>query len=121
MISKLERKKRRQKRNSYTIKKCNRGELLRLSVYKSNHHIYCQIIDDKKQCTIVAASSCEIENCPGYNMQGAKQVGQLINKKATALGIRETIFDKGAFKYHGRIKELAEASCLVKNGGKNNV
>ncbi|MCX7919457.1 MAG: 50S ribosomal protein L18 [bacterium] len=86
----------------------------RLAVYKSNRHIYAQIIDDSTQTTLVAAStlSPEFANEKGSSktIRTAQIVGELIAKKALAKDIREVVFDRGGFRYHGRIKALAEAA-----------
>lgn len=83
-----------------------------LSVYRSNSHIYAQIIDDDKQVTLVAASSIEKGNKleKGSNVKAAKAVGTLIAKKALEKNITTVVFDRGGYLYHGRIKALAEAA-----------
>ena len=80
----------------------------RLTVYRSNVHIYAQIIDDKKANTLVSASSKEIKATK--KMEQAQQVGSLIAKKAIDKKIKEVVFDKGAYKFHGRVKALAESA-----------
>jgi large subunit ribosomal protein L18 len=86
----------------------------RLAVHKSNQHIYAQIIDDMNQKTMVAASSLspELKNDQqrGINLKNAQLVGELIAKKAIAKNIQFVVFDRGGFRYHGRIKALAEAA-----------
>ncbi len=91
----------------------------RLSVYKSCKHIYAQIIDDTIGHTLVAASSLskeirdkinEIKKEGGTKTDIAKVVGELIAKKALEKGIKKVCFDRGGFKYHGRIKALADAA-----------
>ncbi|MFB3897850.1 MAG: 50S ribosomal protein L18 [bacterium] len=86
----------------------------RLAIYKSNQHIYAQIINDENQTTMVAAStlSPEIKNDQqsGINIKTAQLVGELIAKKAMAKKIQFVVFDRGGFRYHGRIKALAEAA-----------
>ncbi|MDD3842249.1 MAG: 50S ribosomal protein L18 [Candidatus Izemoplasmatales bacterium] len=82
----------------------------RLNVFRSNKAIYCQIIDDTVGSTLVSASSLEIENCKGANVEGAKQVGALIGKKSLEKGITSVVFDRGGYIYHGRVKALAEAA-----------
>lgn len=80
----------------------------RLSVFRSNSNIYAQIIDDKKAKTLVSASSLEtkIEK----KMAQAIEVGKLIAEKAKSKKIKEVVFDKGAYKFHGRVKALAESA-----------
>ncbi len=86
----------------------------RLSVYGSLKHMYAQIIDDMKGHTLVAASTLdkeirgEIKH--GGNVEAAKKVGQLIAKRAVEKGIKKVVFDRGGFRYHGRIKALADAA-----------
>ena len=91
----------------------------RLSVFKSAKHIYGQLIDDVGGHTLAAASSLSlsfreriqsIEKAAGGNVGGAKIVGELIAEHAQAKGIRQIVFDRNGFLYHGRIKALAEAA-----------
>jgi len=87
----------------------------RLSVYRSEKHIYAQIIDDTKGVTLVAVSTVEEElrnklNQKTWNVQAAKEVGKIIAERATAKGIKEIVFDRGGYKYHGRIKALADSA-----------
>jgi len=86
------------------------AEKPRLNIFRSNKAIYCQVIDDTVGKTLVAASSLEIENCTGGNIEGAKQVGALIAKKSLEKGIATVVFDRGGYLYHGRVKALAEAA-----------
>ena len=85
----------------------------RLTVYKSNKHIYAQIIDDQRGHTLVAASSLGKEfkeqNKKGSNIGGAEIVGNLIASKALKENIERVVFDRNGFLYHGRVKPLAEA------------
>ncbi len=89
-------------------------ERLRLSVYRSLKHIYAQIIDDFKGHTIIAASSLdkELRNRKSHkgNIETAKQIGELIAKKAMEKDIKRVVFDRGGYLYHGRIKALADAA-----------
>ena len=86
----------------------------RLAVYRSNKHIYAQIIDDSKGTTLLAASSLDgsakkdLKN--GSNMAAAKAVGKLVAERAKAQGIDAVLFDRGGYLYHGRVKALAEAA-----------
>lgn len=82
----------------------------RLSVYRSNKAIYCQIIDDSKGHTLVAASSTENGQLTGNKTEQAKSVGQLIAEKAKSAGIETVVFDRGGYLYHGRVKALAEGA-----------
>ena len=86
----------------------------RLSVFRSSKQIYAQIIDDEQGVTVVAASSMEKANRDslksGANIDAAKVVGKLIAERAVAKGIKAVVFDRGAYMYHGRVKELAEGA-----------
>ena len=83
----------------------------RLSVYRSNAHIYAQIIDDEKGVTLCAASSNEkgFEGI-GSNKEAAKKVGEKIAERALAKGIETVVFDRGGYIYHGRVSELASGA-----------
>ncbi len=109
-INKKEKRKIRHHRVRATIK--GNKEKPRLSVYRSLKHIYVQIIDDEKGETLVAASDFEIKNKKDdkkiTKQEIAQQVGELLAKKAKEKGIKKVVFDRGGFKYHGRIKMLAE-------------
>jgi large subunit ribosomal protein L18 len=75
------------------------------------NHIYAQVIDDSKGCTLVAASSNEKgAKTNGGNVAGAKVVGKLIAERAKEKGIKTVVFDRGGYLYHGRVKALAEAA-----------
>jgi large subunit ribosomal protein L18 len=86
----------------------------RLSVFRSSKHIYAQLIDDGKGVTLAAASSLDRElkgSLPkGTDKAAAAVVGKLIAERAQKAGIREVVFDRGAYKYHGRVKALADAA-----------
>ncbi len=90
------------------------GERPRLSVFRSNRHIFAQIVDDDKGITLVASSSFSKE-LKGQKIEGgktamAKEVGKLIAQKAKAKGIEKVVFDRGGYLYHGRVKALAEGA-----------
>lgn len=82
----------------------------RLNVFRSNTHIYAQIINDENDSTLVSASSLEKElNLKnGSNMDAASAVGEILAKRALELGISKVVFDRGGYLYHGRVKALAE-------------
>ncbi len=80
----------------------------RLSVFRSSQHIYAQIIDDARSKTLVAESDIKEKN--GTKKERAKSVGENIAKRALKLKIKKVIFDRGGFKYHGRIAALAEGA-----------
>ena len=83
----------------------------RLNVFRSEKHIYAQIIDDTKGMTLCSASSVEKDfEGSGSNKEGAKKVGKLVAERAVAKGIGVVVFDRGGYIYHGRVKELAEAA-----------
>lgn len=84
----------------------------RLSVFRSSKHIYAQVIDDVKGVTLVSASTKEKESAvkTGANIEAAKAVGKRIAERASAKGVKEVQFDRGAYLYHGRIKALADAA-----------
>ncbi|MCS7174545.1 50S ribosomal protein L18 [Pseudothermotoga sp.] len=115
MIKKEDRNLSRIKRH-LRIRKKVRGtsERPRLSVFRSEKHIYAQIIDDSKGHTLVAASTLdkELRNklTKTYGIEAAREVGRLIAQRALNLGIKKVVFDRGGFKYHGRIKALADAA-----------
>ena len=92
----------------------------RLSVYRSNAHIYAQLIDDVKGATLAAASSLEKTMREGAktgaDIAAAKAVGKLIAERAKEKGIKDVVFDRGGYLYHGRIKALADAA---REGGLN--
>lgn len=88
------------------------GEKPRLSVFRSNRHIYVQLIDDLKGSTLVAASTVESElkEKVGDTIDGAKTLGGLVAKRALAKNITQVVFDRSGYLYHGRIKALADAA-----------
>ncbi|MCZ2148387.1 MAG: 50S ribosomal protein L18 [Bryobacterales bacterium] len=84
----------------------------RLAVFRSTHHIYAQVIDDRQGRTVVAASSTQKSAGVGSggNVAGARAIGKLVAELALAKGIKKVVFDRGGFLYHGRIKALADAA-----------
>lgn len=86
----------------------------RLCVYRSLEHIYAQIIDDRNGRTLVSASSVDKESKKavkgGGNIASAKTIGKLIAERAKAAGVAKVVFDRGGYKYHGRVKALADAA-----------
>lgn len=88
------------------------GERPRFSVFRSNQHIYVQLIDDLKGATLVAASTVEAElkDKVGDTIDGAKTLGGLVAKRALAKNIHQVVFDRSGYLYHGRIKALADAA-----------
>lgn len=98
-----------QRRMYRTRKRVKRSGRPRLTVYRSLNHIYAQIIDDEAGKTLVASSTLALK-IKGNKTEAAKQVGADIAKKAVEKGIKQVVFDRGAYKYHGRVKALAEAA-----------
>jgi large subunit ribosomal protein L18 len=96
------------------------GDRKRLSVFRSSKHIYAQVIDDDKGVTLASASSVEKtareQLKTGANVDAAKVVGKLIAERAQQKGIKDVVFDRGGYLYHGRVKALAEAA---REGGLN--
>ena len=113
MINKESKNVARQKRH-LRIRKNISGtpEKPRLNVFRSNKQIYAQIIDDVNGVTLCSASSCDqglnIEN--GGNVAAATLVGKAVAEKALALNIKNVVFDRGGYLYHGRVKALADAA-----------
>ena len=81
----------------------------RLSVYRSNVHIYAQLVDDYAGHTLAAADSREVGKAEN-RMEAARKVGELVAKRAADAGIQEVVFDRGGNKYHGRVAALAEGA-----------
>ena len=84
----------------------------RLAVFRSLNHIYAQVIDDTSGTTVAAASSLEtgLKGSDGSKVDDAKRVGQLVAERAKKAGIEKVVFDRAGFKYHGRVRSLAEAA-----------
>lgn len=97
-----------------------KSDRLRLSVFRSGRHIYAQVIDDQKGMTVIAASTLEktvreqIRN--GATADAASEVGKRLAERAKSAGIENVTFDRGGYRYHGRIKALADAA---RDGGLN--
>lgn len=106
---KSENKQRRAQRTRAKIKDVS--DKLRMSVFKSAKHIYAQIIDDEVGKTLVSASDAEFKKGnKAKDKSIAWQVGELVGNKCKEKKIKSIVFDKGSYKYHGRIKELAEGA-----------
>ena len=103
----------RKLRNRLSIKK-NIGNKLRLTVFRSNKHIYCQIIDDVKQVTLCSSSTLDTDVKKEIKGSGtidaAEKVGKDIAAKAKKIGFEKVVFDRGGYLYHGRVKSLAESA-----------
>ena len=85
------------------------AERPRLSVYRSNVHIYAQLVDDYAGHTLAAADSREV-GAAENRTQAARKVGELVARRAADAGIQEVVFDRGGNKYHGRVAALAEGA-----------
>lgn len=95
--------------------KFSKNILPRLSVFRSNKHIYAQIVDDLKSATIISASDSDVKNkTAGKKMDIAAEVGKIIAEKAKEKKVEKIVFDRSGYKYHGQIKTLAESAR--KNG-----
>ena len=103
---------RRRRRVRYHIAQVSGGRP-RLSVFRSGKHIYAQLIDDAARQTIASASSTESAKGGGlksYNIAAASAVGKRIAERAKEKGVKQVVFDRGGYLYHGRVKALAEAA-----------
>jgi large subunit ribosomal protein L18 len=109
-------KRRQQLRRRRHVRRKVRGtaERPRLTIFRSNKHMYAQLIDDDAGVTLAAASSAAIKVSDkasyGGNVKGAVTVGKKIAEEAKAKGITKAAFDRGHYKYHGRVKALADAA-----------
>jgi large subunit ribosomal protein L18 len=112
-VKAAERFERRQRRVRFALKKNGQGRV-RLSVFRSGRHIYGQVIDDAAGRTLVAASTLDKglreELKTGADREAARRVGLLLAERAKAAGIETVMFDRGGYKYHGRIKALADGA-----------
>jgi len=109
MQTKQEKRYRRHRRVRAKVK--GTKDCPRLSVFRSSQHIYVQLIDDNKGKTLVSFSDSEIKKKKGLTkVQMAKQVGSSIAKKALEKKIKKVVFDRAGYKYHGRVKAVAEGA-----------
>jgi large subunit ribosomal protein L18 len=103
----------RQRRHRRVRKKVSgTAERPRLAVFRSNKHIYAQVIDDVAGRTIAAASTADesLKGDSGGNVDAATKVGSLVATRAKAAGVEKVVFDRGGFRYHGRVAALADAA-----------
>lgn len=100
---------RRAQRTRLRLKKMANGRP-RLSVFRSSKNIYAQIIDDAQGVTLAAASSLESEGKTGADKDAAAKVGALVAQRALEKGVKDVVFDRGGYLYHGRVKALADAA-----------
>ena len=110
MLKQFDRKGARAKRHRRVrVRMSGSAERPRLSVYRSLHHVYAQLIDDGARRTLAAASTVDLKT--GKNdLSAAHAVGKAIAERAKKAGVTEVVFDRGGFLYHGRIKALADAA-----------
>ncbi len=88
------------------------AERPRLAIFRSLNHIYAQVIDDERAVTIASASTVEkdLRGGTGGNIDAAQRVGRAIAERAIAAGVESVVFDRGGFRYHGRVKALTDAA-----------
>ena len=113
MINKTPRQLSRKARHARVRKKLfGTAECPRMAVFRSGKHIYAQFIDDESGVTLTAASSLDksLRSVKGTFTERARQVGELAAERATEKGITEVVFDRGGFKYHGRVAALADGA-----------
>ena len=114
MNAKLKSKKRQQRHKRVRAKIFGTKERPRLCIFRSNKHIYAQLIDDEKGKTLVAASDCELKESQLQNQKSklnkAKEMGKLIAKRALEKKIEKVVFDRGGYLYHGRVKAVGEGA-----------
>lgn len=113
MITKPDRNATRKRRHARVRRKITGTEVRpRLNVYRSNKHIYAQLINDDNGTTLVSASTKDnsFDGEATNNTEAARQVGEAIAKRAEDKGFKSVVFDRGGYLYHGRVKTLAEAA-----------
>ena len=113
MVKAVDRFERRAKRTRFSLKKQGKGRL-RLSVHRSGRHIYGQVIDDEHGRTLAAASTLDkglrADLKTGADREAARRVGQLLAERAKEAGVEAVMFDRGGYRYHGRVKALADGA-----------
>jgi large subunit ribosomal protein L18 len=113
MANKLEALDRRKARLRRALRNAANGRP-RLSVFRSSKQIYVQVIDDGEGRTLASASSLEKDMRAklktGADVEAAKEVGRLIAERATQAGVKQVVFDRSGYRYHGRVKALADAA-----------
>ena len=110
-LSPRDNSKRRAERNRLRLKSVANGRA-RLSVFRSSKNIYAQVIDDQRGVTLAAASSLEAGEATqkGSDRDAAARVGALVAQRALDKGVKDVVFDRGGYLYHGRVKALADAA-----------
>jgi large subunit ribosomal protein L18 len=111
----LEKKRKRTRAHQRSRQKlAGTSECPRLSVFKSERYVYAQVIDDERGHTLAAATSMEVavkgDAATASSKAAAKRVGEAVAERALGKGIKRVVFDRGGYRYHGKVKELAEAA-----------
>src|SRR5215470_12954218 len=110
MLKQFDRKGARARRHRRVrVRVAGTGQRPRLSVFRSLHHVYAQLIDDDGGRTVAAASTVQLKSGK-KDLEAAAAVGRAIAEKAKAAGVTAAVFDRGGFLYHGRVKALADAA-----------
>ncbi len=101
----------KRRRRAFRVRNRVRGtpDRPRITVFRTNHHLWAQVIDDEAGKTLCASSTKSLGLAKGWNVPAAKAVGEDLGKKAKALGLAAARFDRGAYRFHGRVKALADA------------
>lgn len=111
MLKKISKNFERQRRHARVRNKvAGTADRPRLNVFRSNAHIHCQLIDDVKGVTLVSANSVELKLENGSNIAAAQAVGTELANRALKANIKNVVFDRGGYLYHGRVKALADAA-----------
>jgi len=106
----VDRKENRTRRHSRIRKQISgTSDRVRLCVMVSNKHIYAQLVDDEKSATLASVSSSGKDGVGRKNADGAKLIGQRLAAIAKEIGVKNIVFDRGGYKYHGRVKAIADA------------
>ena len=108
----IDKKISRKRRAAKTRARIHRQEAVRLTVHRTNLHIYAQVIDDTQAVTLASASTNEKDgkDAKSWNVEAASSVGKKIAERAKKAGVTQVMFDRGGYIYHGRIKALADAA-----------
>ncbi len=113
MLTSRELHERRKRRIRLALRR-QKGGRARLSVFRSGRNIYAQVIDDERGMTLAAASTLEKplreQGKSGADKAAAAEVGKLVAERALAAGVKEVVFDRGGYRFHGRVKALADAA-----------
>lgn len=106
----LKQEKATRRKNRVRAKISGTAKRPRLNVFRSLKHVYAQLIDDEKSKTIVSAKDTEVKSDKSKPSEVAEKVGELIAKKAIEAGVKEIVFDKSSYKFHGRVKAIADGA-----------